>query len=63
MDRKRIEEVESLNRDATTAGPLAGRRSHCAKALDLVGFVAGTDAEPGQKFHTLWSGDRSEVSA
>lgn len=22
-----------------------------------------TDAEPGQKFHTLWSGDRSEVQA
>ena len=22
-----------------------------------------TDAEPGQKFHTLWSGDRSEVPA
>ncbi|KHO25478.1 6-phosphogluconate dehydrogenase [Mycolicibacterium setense] len=22
-----------------------------------------TDAEPGQKFHTLWSGDRSEVTA
>jgi 6-phosphogluconate dehydrogenase len=22
-----------------------------------------TDAEPGQKFHTQWSGDRSEVPA